>query len=73
MKALAVFLVMLGAVPALAQQPSAPDPEIIAYQQLLSEANGRVAAASAQIAKLGKRVQELEAAAKSKPPEAPAK
>lgn len=66
---LAFTIVLALACPAFAQQQT--DPEIAAYQQLLAEANSRVAAASAQATKLAKRVQELENAAKT-PPAPPA-
>jgi len=76
MKKLALIGVVLAlASPAAAQSPPL-DPVVAGYQQLLTEANGRVAALIGQAATLDAKVKELtkaleEEKAKAKPPEAP--
>ena len=48
LKRIAIIAALI-ATPALAQQAPPSDPTVQAYAQLLSEANGRVAALSAQL------------------------
>lgn len=59
MKALALATGLFLSAPALAQQSSTPpNPEVLAYRDLLTEANSRVAGLSAQVSALTKELQD---------------
>ena len=60
MKHLLVALV-LAASPAVAQQAQTPDPVTATYMNLLTEANGRVASLSGQLAQVNQIKANLEA------------